>query len=221
MIAGQTQTPRFSTRLNLILAVLAALFLAALPHQAHAQADIDWADAGIASQGALPSGTTVTGSDGTVATITHTSETSGGGSFDPAFAPTFISFFNGTLSQNPTPLFMSFDNAAYDPLDRITVTIELSEAVTGLEFSLGDIDAAFGANPFTDAIEVYYDGNLTGGFTNAANNTAFWTDGASVQRTNDAVVDGWRGVGGSGNTSTAGSINFDFGTTAVQRIQFV
>jgi len=221
VITANIHMPRSWMSPRLILVMLTAMFLVLLPQQARAQADIDWADAGIPSQGTLPSGTTVTGSDGTVATITQSSVTSGGGSFVPEFAPTFLSFFNGTISQSPTPLFMSFNNAAYDPLDRITVTIELSQAVTGLEFSLGDIDAAFGGSPFTDAIEVYYDDNLTGGLTNAANNTAFWTDGASVLRTNDAVVNGWRGVGGSGSGSTAGSIDFDFGSTAVQRIQFV
>lgn len=199
----------------------AGIALLLFPNEAHAQAQIDWADTGVPSQGSLPSGTTATGSDGTQATINYTVSTSGSGSFVPEFAPTFVSFFNGTLSQSPTPLFMSFNNEEFDNLDKITVTIELSQAVTGLEFALGDIDAAFGGSPFIDAIEVFYDGDLTGGFTNAANNTAFWTAGTSFQRTNDAIVNGWRGTGGSGSTSTAGTLSLDFGATAVQRIRLV
>jgi uncharacterized repeat protein (TIGR01451 family) len=194
------------------------LTLLALPSVAHAQtADVDWADAGIASQGSLPSGTTVTGSDGTVATVTYNAQTQGGGSFDPAFAPTFVSFFSGTIGGAASPLFSSFDNSEFDPNDRVIITIELDRSVTGLEFSLGDIDLG----NYTDAVEVYFDTDTSGAFTNAATNTAFWTIGSSVARTNDATVNGWIGTGGSGTAATDGNINFDFGAQAVQRIQIV
>ncbi|MDY7098728.1 MAG: DUF11 domain-containing protein [Pseudomonadota bacterium] len=197
-----------------ISAVIAAL---ALPAAAQAQtAQIDWANAGVPSQGSFPNGTTVTASDGTVATVTFNSVEVGGGTFDPVFAPTFLSYFNGTLSTSTSPLFVSMNNSDYDPRDRITVTIELDQAVNGLQFSLGDID--FGN--FTDAIEVYHDSDLSGAFTNSAA-AGFGTFGASVQRTNDAVLNGWRGINGSANDSTAGSINFDFGNQSVQRIQLV
>ncbi|MEO0417598.1 MAG: DUF11 domain-containing protein [Pseudomonadota bacterium] len=200
-----------------VCALLAALALFAIPTAAQAQASVDWADAGATSQGAFPSGTTVTGSDGTTATVTYSADIVGGGAVTTPFAPDFVSYFNGTLSTSVTPLFMNIDNSSFDPRDKVTVTIELSQAVTGLQFALGDVDLG----TFTDAIEVSYDGNLSGGFTNAAANTAFWTAGASVQRTNDATVNGWRGINGSGNGSTAGTIAFDFGATQVQRIQIV
>lgn len=198
------------------LSLALCLIIGAAPLLAQ-NADIDWADAGVPSQGSFPEGTVTTGSDGTTATITTSSVSVGGGSFVPEFAPTFLSFFSGTLSTSPTPLFMSFNNSSFDDRDKITVTIELSRPVTELEFQLGDIDAG----GFTDAIEVFHDSDLTGGFSNAATNTAFWTTGASVTRTNDAIVNGWRGTGGSGNGSTAGTLFLDFGSTAVQRIQLV
>lgn len=179
--------------------------------------DIDWADAGVASQGSLPSGTQVTGSDGTTATITWSSEASGSGTFVPGFAPTFVSYFNGTIGGAPSPLLLSFDNQEFDPADKITMTIELSQAVTGLTFSLGDLDQG----SFRDAIEVFYSAGATGTFTNAASDNSLWTIGSAVQRTNDATVNGWTGISGSATADTTGNINFDFGAQAVQRIQIV
>ncbi|EAQ29871.1 hypothetical protein NAP1_03825 [Erythrobacter sp. NAP1] len=200
----------------LALAMLAASLAIAAP--AHAQnADIDWADAGIASQGSLPSGTSATGSDGNVATITWSSQSVAPSTFDPAFSPTFVSYFNGTIGGAASPLLVSFDNSQYDPNDRIVITISLTEAVSNLTFSLGDIDLG----SFADAVEVYYDDDGSGTFTNAATNNAFWSLGASVSRTNDATVNGWRGTGGSATAATDGNINFDFGSQAVQRIQIV
>ncbi len=205
---------------RLLVCFAAVLMLAAgiMPGAAHAQsADVDWADAGVASQGALPSGTTVTASDGTVATVTWTTQTSGPSTFTAPFAPTFVSYFNGTIGDGPTPLFMNFNNSQFDPLDKVTMTITLSQAVTDLNFSLSHVDL----NGYADAVEVFYDDNTSGAFTNAATNTAFWSIGSSVTRTNDAVVNGWRGTGTTGFTSTDGNVNFDFGGQAVQRIQIV
>ncbi|AWW74472.1 proprotein convertase, P [Erythrobacter sp. KY5] len=200
----------------LALVILAANLVLAVP--AHAQnADIDWADAGVVSQGSLLSGTTATGSDGNTATITWSSNSVAPSTFNPAFSPTFVSYFDGTIGGAASPLLVSFDNSQFDPNDKITITITLSEAVKDLTFSLGDID--FGS--FADAVEVYYDDDNSGAFTNAATNNAFWTLGTSVSRTNDATVNGWRGTAGSATAATDGNINFDFGTQNVQRIQIV
>lgn len=186
--------------------------------QAHAQtATVDWADAGIASQGAMPTPTTVRGSDGTVATLTYSTQTEGGGSFEAAYAPTFVSYFSGTIGSGASPLLMGFDNSSYDPRDKITITITLSRAVSGLNFSLGDIDNG----NFADAVEVYYDNDSTGNFTNAATTNSFWTVGSAVTRTNDATVNGWRGTANADTNSTNGNVNLNFGTQAVQRIRIV
>lgn len=203
------------------LSVLASMVLALLvfsPSAALAQtASVDWANAGVASQGALPSPTTVTASDGTTATVDFTTQTSGAGAFDPVFAPTFVSFFNGTIGGSPTPLFSGFDNSSFDPNDRVIINITLSRAVTNFEFSLSDIDTG----NFVDAVEVFYDDDTVGGFQNAAENAAFFTIVNTVARTNNATVNGWTGTAPSGTASTDGSINFDFGAQAVQRIQIV
>lgn len=209
---------------NLARLVLMLLFAAfalatiALPQAAKAQnATIDWADAGVSSLTVFPSGTTVTGSDGTTATVTRSVVTEGGGSFVPVYSSDFLSYFSGDIGGAASPLLLSFNNSSYDPRDKITITITLNRAVSGLSFSLGDVDAG----SFTDAAEIYYDNDLTGAYTNAALNTAFWTTGSAVTRTNDATVNGWRGTNGSGTAATDGNINLNFGTQQVRRIQIV
>ena len=208
---------KFAARI-VALAALAIAALAIVPTAAQAQtATVDWADAVIASQGALPSGTTATASDGTVATVNYTVQTQGTGTFDPAFAPTFVSYFNGTIGGGASPLFSGFNNEEYDPQDRVVITIELDRSVNGLQFSLGDIDSG----NYRDAVEVYYSADAFGPFTNAATNTNFWTIGSSVARTNDATVNGWTGTAGAGTASTDGNVNFDFSGQQVERIQIV
>ncbi len=205
------------TRLLSVWVVVLAAALLAAPQAAFAQnADIDWADAGVASLTPFPSGTTVTGSDGTTATVTWSTQTDGG-TFVPEFGGDFVSYFSGQIGAGQSPLLTSFNNSAFDPDDRVIIDITLSRSVGNLEFALSDIDLG----SFTDAIEVYYDDDLAGGFANAATNTAFWTTGASVTRTNDAVVNGWRGVAGSATAATDGDIAFDFGAQQVQRIRIV
>ena len=213
---------RFFDPLMRMMSVCALLITGALlfsPQTAHAQSeDIDWADAGVPSLGTFPSGTTVTGSDGTTATVTRTISTSGGGSFTPAsFADDFLSYFNGQIGNSQSPLLLNFNNSSFDPLDRVTVDITLSRAVGSLNFALSDIDNG----SFVDAVEVFYDDNLTGSFTNAATNTSFWTTGSAVARTNDATVNGWIGINGSDQFTTNGDIAFDFGGTQVRRIRIV
>jgi len=217
---GKTMTSDLQSVIRTTLwSVAVALFLTVVStNEASAQtAQVDWTDANIASQGALPSGTTATGSDGTIATITHTSVTEGGGTFTSPFAPTFVSYFNGTIGDGPSPLFMNFNNSDFDPRDKVTMTITLNRPVTDLTFSLSHIDQ----NGYIDAVEVFYDADTSGAFTNAASNTAFWSDGPSVTRTNDATLNGWIGTGTTGFTSTNGNLDFNFGSQTVQRIQIV
>lgn len=205
-----------ASTLRIWLTMLAATVLLA-PAGAQAQsADIDWADAGVASLTPFPTGTTVTGSDGTTATVAWNTQTDGG-TFTPAFGGDFVSYFNGSVGGNASPLLFSFNNSAYDPDDRIVITITLSRAVRDLRFTISDLDNG----NFTDAIEVSYDNDQFGSFTNAATNTAFWAAGSSVSRTNDGTVNGWTGNNPSDTASANGNLSFDFGTTDVRRIRIV
>jgi|GEM_PF-1071991 len=200
---------------------IAGLFLLAFvlsPSAAQAQAeDIDWGDAGQPSQGIFPSGTVVVGSDGTRATVTRVVDTDGG-TFIPAFfAGDFLSYFGGQIGAGTRPLLLNMDNSEFDPDDTVTYDIILSRAVENFNFTLSDVDNG----GWTDAIEVFYDDDLTGVFANAADNNAFWTSGPSVTRTNDAIINGWRGTAPSDQFMTSGDIAFDFNTTQVRRIRVV
>jgi len=95
---GSYAMPMVRAAHNLVLfAAITLLASLALPSSAFAQsAEVEWEDAGIASQGSLPSGTTATGSDGTVATVTYNVQTQGGGSFTSPFAPTHVSTLHRT-----------------------------------------------------------------------------------------------------------------------------
>lgn len=180
-------------------------------------ATVDWANTNAPSLTSLPSGTTVAGSDGTIATVDWSVAVNGTGSFTPAFATDFVSYFSGQVGNAQSPLFMGFDNSSHDPGDKVTVTITLSRAVGNLRFTLDDIDAG----NFTDAIEVYYDDDISGTMTNAALNTAFWSIGSSVTRTDNATVNGWRGTASSDQFATNGTITFAFGDQGVRRIRVV
>ncbi len=200
-----------------MLAILAAAMLIT-GGEAHAQdGQINWEDAGVANLTPFPSGTTTPGTDGTDATITWTTQTQGTGAFNPAFGGSFVSYFNGTIGSGVSPLLVSFDNSSYDPRDRVVVTITLTRSVRNLRFAINDIDNG----NFADAVEVYYDDDLAGNLNNAATNTAFWTSNAANTRTNDATVNGWRGIANSANNSTAGDVAFNFGSQQVRRVQIV
>lgn len=204
-------------RLMRVWVVAIAMMLFAQPQAVHAQTvDVDWADAGVGSLQAVPSGTSVSAADGTTATVTWSSQTDGG-SFVPVYSSSFLSYYDQQIGSGFSPLLASFDNSAYDPDDRVIIDITLNRSVSGLEFALSDIDLG----SFTDAVEVYYDNDLVGAYTNAATNTAFWTIGSSVARTNNTVVNGWRGTAGSATTATNGDIAFDFGAQQVRRIRIV
>ncbi len=210
-----------STRSARLFPKVLALMLAAIlisGSEAHAQdVEINWENAGVASLTPFPSGTTVSGSDSSSATVTWSVQTQGTGSFQPAFGGAFVSYFSGTVGSSVSPLLMSFDNSSYDPGDKVIVTITLNRSVRNLRFALNDIDNG----NFADAVQVSYDDDLIGGFTNAAGNTAFWTAGSAVSRTNNATVNGWRGIANSDTASTAGDLAFNFASQQVRRIQIV
>ena len=178
-------------------------------------ATIDWETANFPNLTRVPNPSTVRGSDGTTATISFNAVTSGSSSFQPVYED-FLSYYNGSFGGAVRPLVLAFDNSSYDPNDKITTDFVLNRSVRNLSFSVIDIDSG----SFVDAIEVYYDDG-SGTFVNAATNPAFWTAGSAARRTNDATVNGWRGVANADGTSTAGDIQFSFGETSVKRIRIV
>ncbi len=188
--------------------------MAALVPTATAQtATASWSNLNVGNLEAVPSPATLSASDGTTVSFTHSFVTNGG-SFEPIFDNSFVVSFDGTFGGAQRPLLFQFDNDSYDPGDRVTGVFELGQSVQNLQFRLTDIDVG----NFRDAVEVFYDtGN--GIFVNAATNTAFWTANPGIARTNDATVNGWTGIANSGQTSTNGDLIFNFGATSVKRIR--
>lgn len=178
-------------------------------------ATIDWETGNFPNLNGVPNPSTVTGSDGTTATVSFNAVRSGSSSFNPVYGD-FLSYYNGTMGGAFRPLLLNFDNSSYDPNDKITTDFVLSRSVRNLSFSITDIDNG----QFVDAIEVYYD-NGSGSFVNAATNASFWSAGSAASRTDDGIVNGWRGVANADEASTAGDIRFTFGDTSVKRIRIV
>ena len=205
---------RFCRQLAVLFALLSGLLLSATSAQAQTET-IDWSTAGVPNLTGVPNPTTVTGSDGTTATVTYSSSVSGSGSFVPSYG-NFLSYYTGTIGSAAQPLLLNFDNSQYDPNDKITTTFTLNQTVGNLSFTLTDIDNG----AFADAIEVYYDDG-SGAFVNAASTVSFWTAGSAVTRTNNTTVNGWRGTANVETLSTNGDLRFNFGSTGVKRIRIV
>ena len=197
------------------VALLCLLFL--MPGMAHAQttATVDWTTLGAPSAGALPSPSTATANDGTT-TATVSYAMSASGTAPTPILSTFVSYYDPVFGGVAGSLLMNFDNPAYDPNDKLATTVTLNRAVTGLRFSVTDIDA----NSWVDAVEVQYDTG-DGVWRNAADTAAFYTAGGAATRTNNSVVNGWRGTANVDAASTTGNIAFDFGNTLVRRVRMV
>lgn len=195
------------------LALAGLLFTVAGAAAPVSAATIDWASLGVANLAAVPASTTVTGSDGNVGTLTWSTATNGG--VAPTY-PNYLVYYSGQIGTITSQLLFNFNNVAYDPTDKVTAEVSMATAVTGLSFKLTDIDSG----TFVDAVEVYYDtGNGT--WQNAAATAAFWTAGTAITRTNNTTVNGWRGTANSAQTSAAGELSLNFGTTTVKRIRIV
>ena len=199
---------------TLLIALLCATLTGGIAH-AQSTAVIDWTTLGAPSGGAMPTPSTATASDGTTtATVTYAMASSGAAPV-PIF-PTFVTYYDPVFGTISGSLLMNFDNSSYDPNDKLTTTIALNRAVTGLQFTVTDIDAA----SWIDAVEIQYDTG-DGVWRNAADNAAFYTAGPAATRTNNATVNGWRGTANVGNDSTAGNIDLNFGNTLVRRVRVV
>ncbi|MCA0977836.1 DUF11 domain-containing protein [Qipengyuania flava] len=178
-------------------------------------ATIDWETGNFPNLNGVPNPSTVTGSDGTTATVSFNTVRSGWGSFNASYGD-FLSYYNGSIGGADRPLLLNFDNSSYDPDDKVTTDFTLSRTVRNLSFTLTDIDNG----NFIDAVEVFYDDG-SGTFVNAATNAGFWSAGSAVTRTNDATVNGWRGTANVDSSATNGDIRFNFGSTIVKRIRIV
>lgn len=205
-----------TARLLALLAVLAAL-LAATTAQAQSAAAA-WSGLGLSSGAAVAPSTTITASDGTTVSTAWGTTTGGAGTFAVAAGYNGHVVYNTSAIGGISPaLLLDFDASRFDANNRITIDITLGRSVTGLAFTLADVDRETGSgNTYNrDAVAVYYDtGNGT--FVSAAG-TSYWTAGSAVS----TDTSGWNGTAQSATTSASGNIAFDFGSQTVKRIRIV
>lgn len=170
---------------------------------------VGWSGLGLTSRTTVPTGTNLATSDGNSVNIAWTATSNGsGGTFVPSSSYTsYFVYEAGSLGGASQVLLPNFDNQSFDTGDKITVTLTMTTAVTGLGFRLTDIDKS----SWTDAVEVAYDTG-TGTFVTAA---PFATAGSAIT----ATASGWVGNANVTGTSTAGDLVLAFGTTAVKRIR--
>ena len=199
---------------RLCLVIFAAL-LTTSGANAQTTATVDWTTLGAPSSGALPNPSTATASDGsTTATVSYSMSASG--AVPPPILSTYVSYYEPTFGNITGSLLLNFDNSSFDPNDKLTTSISLNRAVTGLRFTVTDIDAA----SWIDAVEVYYDTG-DGQWRNAAETDSLFTAGSSATRTRNATVNGWRGTANVAADQTTGNVAFDFGSTLVRGIRIV
>ncbi len=205
-----------NARLLALFAALAALLLAGTAQAQSATAA--WSSLGLSNGGSVGASTTITASDGTTVSTAWSTTVGGAGTFGVASGYSNYVVYNTSSIGGVSPtLLLNFDASRFDANNKITMDITLGRSVTGLAFTLADVDRETGSGSTynQDAVAVYYDtGNGT--FVNAAG-TSYWTDGSAVTSTST----GWYGSAQSATTSQNGNIAFNFGTLAVKRIRIV
>ena len=118
----------------------------------------------------------------------------------------------GTKGQDKGYLNLGIDNDARDPNDRVQVSLRFSEAVTGLNFSVLDVDSS---KNFDDAVEIYADGvNILDN-----PNAAYTLGGNSVKLDNETYMNGFEGRNSAANSSISGNIQVDLGSASVSEIK--
>ncbi len=175
---------------------------------------ISWESLSSADEAAIPSGTTMTGSNGDVTmTVNWSTQIVGNGSFVPAFGDDFVSYEAGTQGNQSGIAQLGFNNRNDDPNDKVIISFTFSQPVTGLSFSVLDVDRASPSNQMVDAVEIFADGN------NIQGTTAVSAIGSSVNMDNENYMQGYEGVNNAADTSTAGNIDLDFGGVPVTTIR--
>lgn len=177
-----------SKTLSLVLHLAFTMLLAlGMAGKVHAQTAIaEWSDLGAGASTPAPNPGSFNASDGTSVSIDY-GLTTDGGSVQPAWGGSFVTYYTSTVGGIAPSLLMNMDNSAYDVDDKVTLNIALGRRVTNLRFSLGDIDR----NTFRDAAEVYYDTG-DGNWRNAADVGAYWSlGGGNVGRRDNSVMNGW------------------------------
>ncbi len=193
--------------------VQAALLVCSLISPCLVQADLIWENH-LADETAINDGDSIS----TVGTIVTFSTTvfsdSDGGTFDLTAerSADFFSFESGTTGNHSGFLEMTFNNENNDPVDFLELTMNFSQPVTNLQFSLLDIDGSPSSN-WDDGVEFYFNG------TNVKTDPSLYSIGSIVFLDNETYMDGFEaGTSSASANQTTGNIDFDFGTQTINSI---
>ncbi|MGK7953591.1 MAG: DNRLRE domain-containing protein [Xenococcaceae cyanobacterium] len=175
-----------------------------------AKTELAWEDQNLVDEAAVTSGTSFNLGGGLTATVNWETQTNGG-SFIAAKGSDFVSYEQGTKGGDKGYLNLGFDNDTRDPGDLIQVSLKFNQAVTGLSFSLLDVDQG---KSFDDAVEIYADE------VNILDNPdiTYSLGGNDVKLDNETYMKGFEGRGGASSAETTGNIQVELGSASVSEI---
>lgn len=111
-------------------------------------------------------------------------------------------------------------STASHPNDRLVFTVKFSQPVTGVTFSLLDIDASGSGTgvSWKDAVELYLNAGQNAKTTAGVTITL---GGSGVINDNETYMNGWEGNSSVSATGTAANVNINFGANAVDSFTVV
>ncbi|MCA9076355.1 MAG: hypothetical protein KDA93_15105 [Planctomycetaceae bacterium] len=177
-------------------------------------ADLIWRDHYSNNQ-SISNGDVLTDANGvniTVGTTVYSDNDGGTFDLDSYSNPDYFTFRNQRLGGVNRNMQFSMDNQNNDPADYLELTLTFDTAVTGMNFTLLDIDSG----TWDDGVEVFYNGS-----NNARDNAGITvTTGAYNGIDNETYMHGWEGYGSNaGNNESLGNIGFDFGSIEIISIR--
>jgi len=168
----------------------------------------------------LAPGTQLTDSGVTLDFSTSVVQDNDGGNPDLFLVGSDADFFtisHATTGAHAGFVRLAFNNQNDDPADYLALTISFDFAVSGLQFSILDIDSANG-NAWDDGVEVTYNGGL-----NIRDDAGLFTipdPDPSVIIDFEPGYEGFEAVNGesAGSGQIRGNVDLDFGTTTVSDV---
>ena len=172
--------------------------------------ELAWEDQGLVDEAAVATGSSFDFGGGLTATVNWEINTNGG-NFVAAGGDDFVSYESRQKGGDTGYLNLGFDNDARDPNDSIDVSLQFSQAVTGLSFSVLDVDST---SFMDDAVEIYADG------VNILDNPdiTYSLGGNDVKLDNETYMKGFEGRGSARRASTSGNIQVELGSASVSEI---
>ena len=138
---------------------------------------------------------------------------SNGGSFVANGGQDFVSYEQEARGGHTGYLNLGFNNDARDPEDVLGVSIRFNQAVSGLNFTVLDVDSH---QKFDDAAEIYIDGrNLL------ETPDAFTLAGSKVKLDNESYLTGFEGRKNAKKNDPRANIQVNLGSSEVSAIEIL